>query len=272
MKSLKLVSGTKIPQLGLGTYQLTGPICRDAVREAIAMGYTHIDTAVAYGNHREVGAGIRDSGADREQLFITTKVPKDKLRRSQVIELGKKMLDELSIDYIDLLLIHWPNKKVPFSETLDAMKVLVDRKMVKSIGISNFNATIAAEASGISKLPIVTNQVEYHPFLNQEELLASCCALGMKITAYSPLAQGRVFQNDSLNRIAAKYGISAAQVSIAWLLAKGIIAIPKASSVDHLKSNLDAVHLDIEPKEHTAIDGIEESYRIIDGPWKDFDF
>ena len=272
MKYVKLSSGYDIPQLGLGTWQLTGKKCVEAVREALVMGYTHVDTAVYYGNHRKVGKGITESGVEREKLFITTKLPKKKLRRSQVIETGKKMLNELAIDYIDLLLIHWPNKKVPFAETLEAMKVLVDRGLVKSIGISNFNATIAAEASEVSPLPIVINQVEFHPLLFQKELLDACVLLGMRVTAYSPLAQGKVMQNGLLAQIAEKYDSTAAQISLAWLLEKGIIVIPKAGSIDHLKNNLDAVALNLQPDDLAAIDAIEEEQRFIDGSWKDYDF
>ena len=270
--TIRLSSGYGIPQLGLGTYQLAGSICTEAVRDAISLGYTHIDTAVGYGNHTEVGEGIRESGVPRDRLFITTKLPKNRLRRSQVIELGRKMLDELSMEYIDLLLIHWPNKKVPFQETLDAMKVLVKRRIVRSIGVSNFNSSIAAEASTISKLPIVTNQIELHPFLFQKELIDSCRALNMVITAYSPLAQGRVAQHDTIKCIAGKHGATPTQVSIAWLLAKGIVAIPKASSTNHLINNLEATNLTLGPDDHTSIDSIEETYRIIDGSWKDYDF
>ncbi len=272
MKEITLKSGRKIPQLGLGTWELTGDVGVKAVKEGLLMGYNHIDTAVQYNNHKEVGRGIKESGKERDSFYLTTKIPKEKLARSQIYELIQKSLEDLQVDYVDLLLVHWPSKKVPFSETFQAFDELRKKGYVKDVGVSNFNAEITKHAVEISKSPIVTNQVEFHPFLYQKELLDRCKDLGVTITAYCPIAKGKVFQSDLLKEIAAAHDASPAQVSIAWLLSKGIIAIPKASSTGHLKDNLDALNLKLTDEQIQRIDSIGQTQRLIDGPWKDFDF
>lgn len=272
MNTIELASGYSIPQLGLGTWQLTGDTCRNAVSSAIELGYRHIDTAFAYENHAEVAAGIKQSGIARDNLFITTKIPLGKQKPDQIRSFGSRMLDELQTDYVDLLLIHWPDKKVPFADTLAAMKELTDKKMVRSVGISNFNALITAEAADASPIPIVTNQVEFHPFLYQRKLLQVCRERGIMLTAYSPLARGEVLVDERLQRIAERYEVSPAQISIAWLMQKGIIVIPKASSEQHLSSNLTAAELDIAPEDIAAIDSFEDYHRIINGSFKHYPF
>ena len=273
MKTAELKTGRSIPMLGLGTWQLTGDTCTSVIKEAVAMGYTHIDTADGYNNHLEVGRGIKESGVPRESLFITTKVAKPKQKKEKVLAFGERMLRELQIDYVDLLLIHWPTRSVPFAETFGALNELVDRGIVRDIGISNFNAELTGEASRLSTAPVVMNQVEFHPLLFQRELLETCESLGIKITAYSPLAQGEVMKNDVIRDIASGKGVSPAQISIAWLIGKGIIAIPKASGAKHLKSNLEAASLELDESEIEAIDSIREQKRIIqaDG-WREYDF
>lgn len=273
MKSIKFITGRSIPQLGLGTWKLTGSQCRKNVREALAMGYTHIDTADAYGNHKEVGQGIKDSGISRDSFFLTTKIAKPKQKEQEVLSFGERMLKELQIDYVDLLLIHWPTMRTPFAETLGAMKQLVDKGFVRDIGISNFNAELTAQVAEMSEIPITTNQVEFHPLLFQKELMDICTDLGITVTAYSPLAQGEVMQNGTLKDIASSRKATPADISIAWLIAKGIITIPKASSNAHLESNLQAASMELTSQEIGAIDAINEQRRLIvaDG-WREFDF
>ncbi|MFW5801994.1 MAG: aldo/keto reductase [Spirochaeta sp.] len=272
MRNIELLSGYSIPQIGMGTWQLNGDTCITAVAEALELGYRHIDTAFAYENHAEVAAGIDRSGIAREDLFVTTKIPMTKQRPEQISSLGKRMLDELKMDYVDLLLIHWPNKKIPFADTLSAMNELVDKGSVRSIGISNFNSKITAEAADTSPVPVVNNQVEFHPFLYQRELLQVCRERGIAVTAYSPLARGEVAKDERLQKIAARYDATAAQVAIAWLLQKGLVVVPKASSREHLRSNLEAADLEIAPEDITAIDSFEDFRRIINGNFKHFPF
>ncbi|AFG37837.1 aldo/keto reductase [Spirochaeta africana] len=272
MKQIELLSGYSIPQLGMGTWQLNGETCSTAVAAAIELGYRHIDTAFAYENHREVAQGIQQAGYPREELFLTTKIPLGKQRPEQIMTFGSRMLDELEVDYVDLLLIHWPDKKVPFAETLSAMKELVDKGSVRSIGISNFNSRITAEAADASPLPVVTNQVEFHPFLYQRELLQVCRERGIVVTAYSPLARGEVVRDERLQKIAERYETNAASVAIAWLMQKGIVVIPKAASTEHLQSNLAAADLEIAPEDIASIDSFEDFRRIINGNFKHYPF
>ncbi|MDA3850662.1 MAG: aldo/keto reductase [Spirochaetaceae bacterium] len=272
MHSILLKSGNSIPQIGLGTWQLSGEDCSNAVNSALVMGYDHIDTAVAYANHKDVARGIKDSGKKRNSFFLTTKIPLETSTYDEVLKSAKKSLDELRVDYVDLLLIHWPNKSVPFSETLEAFNELRNRGLTKDIGISNFNAEITAEAVELSQAPLVVNQVEFHPLLFQKDLYESCKKVGVEITAYSPLARGKIFENDILKDIAAKNNASIAQVSISWLMSKGIIVIPKASSLDHLKNNLAARNLELSTEDLQSIDSIEETYRMVDGSWKHYEF
>jgi len=270
MKTLRFRTGVEVPQLGFGTFQLQDEACTNSVRDAIELGYRHIDTAFAYGNHREVAAGIRQSGIDREDLFVTTKIPLGQQRRDQVIQFGQKLQAELETEYIDLLLIHWPNKKTAFSETLGAMGELMSRGVVRNIGISNFNRSIMAEADEVSPVPLVTNQVEFHPFLYQRELLQACREKQILVTAYSPIARGEVLTDDRMKAIAERNGASPVQIALAWAMEKGIIVIPKATARVHIEENLIAEQVALSAEEIAEIDGFEDHKRMIDGPWKHY--
>lgn len=272
MNKIKLKSGNYIPQLGLGTWRLSGNECSNAIRNALNMGYSHIDTAIAYKNHIDVAIGIKQSDVKRKSLFLTSKIPLETLSYEQVISETDRSLNELQVDYLDLLLIHWPTSKVPFSETIAAFNEVKNKGYTKDIGISNFNSKIATEISNLSEAPIVTNQVEFHPLLYQKELLKKCEALGIKITAYSPLARGKTFENSTLKSIAGKHNVSVSQVCIAWLISKDIIVIPKATSIKHLKDNLNALNLKLDKIDINSIDSIKERFRKVDGEWKQYDF
>lgn len=270
MKTITLRTGTQVPQLGFGTFQLNGAACSDGVRTAIEIGYRHIDTAFAYANHRDVAAGIKASGIARKDLFITTKIPLRQQRRDQVIQFGQKLQDELETEYADLLLIHWPNKDVPFAETLGAMAELVSRGVVRSIGVSNFNARIMAEADEISPVPIVTNQVEFHPFLHQRELLEECRRRTIVLTAYSPIARGAVVTDERMIAIARRNGTTPVVAALAWALEKGVIVIPKATGRDHIAANFLATEVSLSSGDIAEIDSFRDRRRLIDGPWKHF--
>ena len=265
-------TGQSVPQFGLGTWELTGEACRKSVADALAMGYRHIDTAVGYNNHTDVAAGIKDSGVARDSFFLTTKIPPSKLSRSQVIEVGKTSVKELGVEYVDLLLIHWPTRKVPLEETIGAMNELVKSGITRAIGVSNFNKDLVTEACRLSDAPICTNQVEYHPYLNQTELLETCTDLGVVITAYSPLTRGKVFSDENLQAIAVKHKTTVSQVVIAWLISKGIIVIPKATGKAHLEDNLAGVSLQLDVDDVTTIENIPETIRLVDGSWVEYPF
>ena len=235
------VQGTSVPALGLGTWQLTGQSCRETVETALEMGYRHIDTAQAYGNERQVGLGIDAAAVDREDVFLTTKLDGSNRDERSVRRSTRESLNKLGTDYLDLLLIHWPNTPwmASLSETLRAMNDLVEEGLVRHIGVSNFSPSLLDKARDISSAAIFTDQVQYHPYWDQRKLLDYCRIHDVLLTAYSPLARGGVLDDPALVQIGNKYGKSSAQVALRWLLQQdGVAAIPKASSCDHLEANM----------------------------------
>ncbi|GGN92915.1 aldo/keto reductase [Haloarcula pellucida] len=235
------VQGESVPALGLGTWQLTGPDCRETVRTALEMGYRHVDTAQAYGNERQVGMGIDAADVDREDVFLVTKLDGRNRSARRVRQSARESCNRLGTDYLDLLLIHWPNTPwmAPLSETLGAMNDLVDDGLVEHVGVSNFSRSLLDEARERSDAPILTDQVQYHPYCDQRELLDYCRIHDVLLTAYSPLARGGVLEDPALVQIGNRYGKSPAQVALRWLVQQdGVAAIPKASSRDHLEANL----------------------------------
>jgi len=248
------VQGVDVPALGLGTYRLRDRTCVDTVREALELGYRHVDTAEFYDNQRAVGEGIRSASVDREDVFVTTKVWRTNLAGDDVLRSGRESLDRLGLDYVDLLLIHWPSSSVPVGETLDAMAQLHAAGLVRHVGVSNFSVAQLREAMDASPLPVVTNQVEYHPYTSQAELLDVCLTHDLVLTAYSPLAKGRVVGDDRLAAIGERYGKSASQVALRWLVQQPrVAAIPKASSRDHLRGNLAVLDFELTDEEMDRI-------------------
>ena len=267
---LKLSSGFEIPILGLGTWQLTGKKCREAVKKAIQLGYRHIDTAWIYDNQEEVGKGIRESGIEKEKLFITSKVWTDNLEYKDVLEQCEETLNQLKLNYLNLYLIHWPNKDIPLEETFRAFKKLVDDEKVKSIGISNFNIERVKEAVEKSKVPISVNQVEYHPYLNQENLLKECKKSKIALTAYSPLGRGKILDDPILIKVANEVDKKPGQVALRWLIQKEIIVIPKASSEDHLKENMEVFDFKLSKEQMDEINEIQIKRRLVNPGFSEF--
>jgi diketogulonate reductase-like aldo/keto reductase len=235
------VQGTSVPALGLGTWQLTGPTCRETVRDALEMGYRHVDTAQAYGNERQVGLGIEAADIDREDVFLVTKLDGSNRDAQSVRQSTRESLHKLGTDSLDCLLIHWPNTPwmPPLKETLGAMTDLVDAGLVDHIGVSNFSPSRLDEARQLSAAPILTDQVQYHPYWDQRTLLDYCRIHDVLLTAYSPLARGGVLDDPALVQVGNRYGKSPAQVALRWLVQQdGVAAIPKASSREHLEANM----------------------------------
>jgi len=235
------IQGTSVPALGLGTWQLTGQSCRETVETALGMGYRHIDTAQAYGNERQVGLGMDAAAVDREDVFLTTKLDGSNRNERSVRRSTRESLNKLGTDYLDLLLIHWPNTPwmASLSETLGAMNDVVEEGLVRHIGVSNFSPSLLDRARDISSAPVFTDQVQYHPYWDQRKLLDYCRIHDVLLTAYSPLARGGVLDDPALVQIGNKYGKSPAQVALRWLVQQdGVAAIPKASSREHLEANL----------------------------------
>ncbi len=270
MKNYRLKSGFEMPALGLGTWRLSGEQCRKVILEALDIGYRHIDTAAAYGNEDAIGKALRSSDLKRTEIFLTSKVWFDNLESKQVTESCTESLKQLQTDYLDLFLIHWPNSRIPLRETFRGLEHLAEKKLIRSFGVSNFSKDLLNEAMQSTSLPLCVNQVEFHPFLNQADLLAFCKEHQMTLTAYSPVARGHVVQEPVLNKIAEKHNCTPVQVSLAWLLQKDIAAIPKASSRKHLKENFEAANVTLDDEDMKSIEDLNRNQRLVNPSWARF--
>jgi 2,5-diketo-D-gluconate reductase B len=193
-----------------------------------------------YGNEAEVGAGLRASGLPRDSVFVTTKIWPDDFAAGRLERALDESLARLRLDAVDLLLLHWPSKTVPLAETMGALNRVHAAGKARHVGISNFTAAMIDQAVRLSPAPLVTNQVEYHPFITQRAVMGRCRAHGLSLTAYCPLARGRVFSDETLARIGRAHGKSAGQVALRWLIQQpGVIAIPRSSSERNIAANLD---------------------------------
>ncbi|QSG13664.1 aldo/keto reductase [Halapricum desulfuricans] len=248
--------GVEVPALGLGTWQLTGRDCTTAVETALEVGYRHIDTAQAYGNEAEVGEGIAAADVDREEIFLTTKLDTRNRTYQRVVDSTRESLDKLGTGYVDLLLIHQPNylTRADHEQTLRAMADLVEEGLVRHVGVSNFGVEKLKRAREVSDVPILTDQVQYHPYWDQRKLLDYCRVHDVLLTAYSPLARGSVLNDPILERIGTAYDKSPAQVALRWLLQQdGVVTIPKATSREHIEANLDVFDFELTDAEMREI-------------------
>jgi 2,5-diketo-D-gluconate reductase B len=264
------IKGTKVPALGFGTWQITGDACREAVADALDIGYRHIDTAQVYGNEAEVGQAIAESGVAREEVFLTTKVWNDKVGRQAILDSVDESLEKLRVDHVDLLLIHWPiAEQRPIEETVDVFAELQESRKTRAIGVSNFVPSHVERA--VSRAPIFANQVEYHPLLGQGPLLELAAAHDFMLTAYSPLARfsDELFSGDGVvASIAAECGRSPAQVVLRWFMEQDrVSAIPKASSHGHRKQNFEIFDFELSAEQVAAIDGLEAGRRMVTPKW-----
>ncbi|MGM0591698.1 MAG: aldo/keto reductase [Halobacteriota archaeon] len=262
------LSANGIPMLGLGTWRNTDPAqCAESVRTALELGYRHVDTAQTYGNEEPVGEGLATADVPREDVYLATKVWIDSLAYDDVHRTTRRSLDRLGVDYVDLLYVHWPSETYDAESTLAAFDELYDEGLTRAVGISNFMPEQVTEAVELTDAPIVANQVECHPLLQQRELQEHCEALGVELVAYSPLAQGEALDVPELNDIADKHGVSAAQVCLAWLRQRGIASIPKATGDAHLRDNLDSLELELDDEDFSTIEELDRDYRTIDLPF-----
>ena len=231
--------GARIPVIGLGTMTLTGEAGVKAIKTALELGYIHLDTAAHYGNERENGEALRASGVKRENIFITTKVRQDDAEPDAFSRVVDQSLTNLKLLYVDLLLIHWPSKTVPFARTIGALCKAKKEGKTKHVGLSNFTTAQLEEAWNVTSEPLVCNQIEVHPFINQDKLITATKKRGMAVEAYVPIARGKVPSAEALEKIGKAYGKSAAQVSLRYLVQLGLVALPRSTSRDHLKENLE---------------------------------
>jgi diketogulonate reductase-like aldo/keto reductase len=229
--------GARIPLVGLGTWDLRGRTCARLVEQALRFGYRHIDTAEMYDNEREVGEGLRASGVPRDEVFVVTKVWPSHFAPRELIKAAKDSLARLRLSAVDLLLLHWPNPRVPLAETLGALFQAREAGLTRHIGVSNFSVALVEEAVKLVG-DLVCNQVEMHPFLDQSKVVAACRARGMALVAYSPIARGNAKNDAVLARIGAAHGKTAAQVSLRFLVQQSIAVIPRTSRIERLEENI----------------------------------
>jgi 2,5-diketo-D-gluconate reductase B len=259
-----------IPLIGFGTWQLTSQECYHAVRTALEIGYRHIDTAHIYGNHREVGEAIIDSGIHRKDLFVTSKLWLDEMGEGQVEIALSRSLDELQLNYLDLYLIHWPNKNVDIENTLKQMDASRQKGLTKNIGVSNFGIK-SLKSAILTGINFINNQVEFHPSLYQKELLEFCKLNNISLTAYSPLAQGQDLEIPQIIEISQKYNKTPAQIILKSLVQQNIVAIPKASSKVNIESNFDIFDFNLEPKDIEILSILSNNNRIINPSFSNFE-
>src|SRR5882672_5355805 len=235
-------NGARIPAIGLGTMTLREQVCIDAIKTALRLGYRHLDTAERYGNEEWVGQGLRQglaaSGLKREDVFVTTKVYWDKLAPGDFERSVEESLAKLKLPWVDLLLIHWNNPKVALSDSISALCAAKRKGQTRHIGVANFTTAMLDEAVNLASEPLVTNQIEVHPFLDQGKVLAACRKHGVSVTAYCPLARGKVPGDPVLTRIGQAHHKSASQAALRYLVQRGVIVIPRSSNAGRLAENL----------------------------------
>jgi 2,5-diketo-D-gluconate reductase B len=258
------VKGTAVPALGFGTWQLTGAQCEGAVEYALELGYRHLDTAQAYGNEREVGRAIKRSALKRDAIFLTTKIAPGNLAAKDVATTLAGSLDALATDHVDLLLIHWPSTTVRMGETLHAMGEARAQGKVRHVGVSNFTIAQMREAIETHEAEIFCNQIEYHALIAQGRVIDFARTHGMLVTAYCPLARGRIADQPVLAAIARSHGKSVTQVALRWLIQQdGVAAIPRSSKRHHVAANFALFDFTLSGEEMAAIDRLRGETRVV---------
>lgn len=254
-----------VPALGFGTWQINGQEAYESVRLALEVGYRHLDTAQMYGNEAEVGRAVTDSDVDRADIFITTKVSHEQAAPDDVVASTEESLRRLGTDHVDLLLLHWPSDVAPLEATLEAMTRLRDEHKTRHIGVSNFPSQALERA--VELAPIVTDQVEHHPYLGVEAIEDVAAEHDLFVTAYSPLARGRVHDDEVIREVAAAHDATPAQAVLAWLLQRGMAAIPKSATPERIRENHAALELTLGDDEVARISGLARGLRLIDPPF-----
>jgi 2,5-diketo-D-gluconate reductase B len=249
-------NGAKIPAIGLGTWELRGRTCARLVEQALRLGYRHIDTAQVYENEREVGDGLRASGIKRDDVFVTTKVWTTHFAPNDLERSTRESLSKLHLAAVDLLLLHWPNPRVPLAETLGALAHVKQIGLARHIGVSNFTVALIEQAVAACPEPLVCDQVEFHPYLDQTKVREACARNGMAVVAYSPVAKGRIKNDATLARIGQAYGKTAAQVSLRWLMQQNVAAIPRTSRIERLSENIDIFDFALSDQDMAQLSGM----------------
>ena len=255
--------GLTIPLTGLGTWELRGRKCKKVVRKSLELGYRHIDTAAMYENESEVGSGIVDSGVDRKEIFLTTKINTIEVNNEGIVDAFHKSLSDLKTDYVDLLLIHWPTFSTNLGDMLEIMYGIKESKKARAIGVSNFNTALLNECTRLGFEDIYCNQVEYHPFLSQEILLKKMNQMGVIPVAYCPLCRGDVAKDSVIIELSKKYNKTPAQVTLRWIIQQNAVVIPKSAKKRRLKENIDIYDFEIDNQDMDRIHSLARGQRLV---------
>jgi len=258
--------GAPIPALGFGTSPMTGGLSPDTVVAALHSGYRHIDTAWKYGTERAVGEAMRAAGVPRSDIFLTTKVSHEYLRGDAFAKSVDESLAALQVDYVDLLLVHWPNPEIPLAETMPALAKAKRQGLARHIGVANFNIALLDQAIKLCPEPLVALQAEYHPYLDQSKLLAAVRQRGMVFIAYCPLGRGRLFSDPVLAEIAKARGKSIAQIALRWLMQQNVAAIPRSSNPARIADNFKVFDFTLSAAEMQRIDALKRPNGRIANP------
>jgi len=266
-------SGTDIPSLGLGTWDLKKSECSRVVSEALDLGYRHIDAAAMYENESEVGTGIIDSRVDRAELFLATKINTlswtpsggqgPQLQNKNIIKSLEKSLEDLKTDYVDLLLIHWPKFETNLGDMLEIMYEIKASQKATEIGVANFNSNLLKECVNLGFNDLFCNQIEYHPFLSQSKLLDTMKSLDIIPVAYCPICRGDVAKDDVIINLSEKYSKSPAQIALRWIIQQNAVAIPKTANLGRLKENSNIYDFSLDESDMEQIFGLHRNQRLV---------
>jgi 2,5-diketo-D-gluconate reductase B len=252
-------NGAAIPSLGFGTFRMEGKDVLRMVPAALGLGFRHVDTAQIYRNEAAVGEAIAGSGVARGDIFLTTKVWIDNFAHDRFMASVDESLAKLRTDHVDLLLLHWPNGSVPLADQIGALNAVREAGKTRHIGVSNYTIGLLAQARALSVAPLVTNQVEYHPYLDQSRLMAAMRKSGMALTAYYAMADGKVFADPLLAEIAARHRRSTAQIVLRWLVQQpDVVALSKTVSEDRARDNAAIFDFALDDAEMAAIHGLAQ--------------
>jgi 2,5-diketo-D-gluconate reductase B len=258
--------GAAIPAIGFGTSPMTGTLQSDTVLAALKAGYRHIDTAWKYGTEKSVGEAMRASGVPRQDIFLTTKVSHEYLRADAFAKSVDESLAALKTDYVDLLMVHWPNPEIPLSETMPALAKAKRQGLARHIGVANFNIALLDQAIALCPEPLVCLQAEYHPYLDQTRLLDAARQRGLVYVAYCPLGRGRLFNDPVLGEMAKARGRSLAQIALRWLYQQGVASIPRSSNPQRIADNLNVFDFSLSDDEMKTISALRRANGRIANP------
>ena len=263
-----LPSGDELPMIGVGTWNIDGETVKSSVRAGLDAGYTHVDTAEGYENESEIGEVLTDY--DREDLFLTSKVLPKNLDYESVVAACRDSLDRLGTDYLDLYLVHWPNPAISLRETMHAMSHLHEEGLIRNVGVSNFSAYQLSCAQHVSDVPIAVNQIEYHPWNTQSDVVEHCHETDTVVEAAAPLGRTDPFDDETIQDVAEKYDRSVVEVILRWEVENDIVVLPKSTSPEHVRDNLSVFDWELDPEDHQRIDDIDHHQTVYDHPAYDW--